>query len=73
MKMSFRWYGSDDKVTLQNIRQILGLMSYVQFGAVDDFLTRMRAAEALPHTDAERYPSVMEKLKAFSAQKERTT
>ena len=24
MKMSFRWYGSDDKVTLQNIRQIPG-------------------------------------------------
>ena len=25
MKMSFRWYGSDDKVTLENIRQIPGL------------------------------------------------
>ena len=25
MKMSFRWYGSDDKVTLQNIRQIPGM------------------------------------------------
>lgn len=62
-----------DRSLLQDIRQILGLMSYVQFGAVDDFLTRMRAAEALPHTDAERYPSVMEKLKALSTQKERTT
>ena len=25
MKMSFRWYGSDDKVTLENIRQIPGM------------------------------------------------
>ena len=62
-----------DQSLLQDIRQILSLMSYVQFGAVDDFLTRMRAAEALPHTDAERYPSVMEKLKALSVQKDRTT
>lgn len=23
MKLSFRWYGEDDKVTLENIRQIL--------------------------------------------------
>ena len=62
-----------DRSLLQDIRQILSLMSYVQFGAVDDFLTRMRAAEALPHTDAERYPAVMEKLKALSVQKDRTT
>ena len=25
MKLSFRWYGEDDKVTLQNIRQIPGM------------------------------------------------
>ena len=24
MKLSFRWYGEDDKVTLENIRQIPG-------------------------------------------------
>lgn len=29
MKMSFRWYGSDDKVTLQNIRQIPGMQAIV--------------------------------------------
>lgn len=29
MKMSFRWYGSDDKVTLENIRQIPGLEAIV--------------------------------------------
>ena len=25
MKLSFRWYGEDDKVTLENIRQIPGM------------------------------------------------
>lgn len=29
MKLSFRWYGEDDKVTLQNIRQIPGMRSIV--------------------------------------------
>ena len=29
MKMSFRWYGSDDKVTLENIRQIPGMEAIV--------------------------------------------
>lgn len=29
MKLSFRWYGAEDKVTLQNIRQIPGMHSIV--------------------------------------------
>ena len=29
MKLSFRWYGKDDKVTLENIRQIPGMYSIV--------------------------------------------
>ena len=29
MKLSFRWYGEDDKVTLQDIRQIPGMQSIV--------------------------------------------
>ncbi|MFQ9511871.1 MAG: mannonate dehydratase, partial [Lachnospiraceae bacterium] len=29
MKLSFRWYGKDDKVTLKNIRQIPGMYSIV--------------------------------------------
>ncbi len=29
MKLSFRWYGEDDKVTLENIRQIPGMYSIV--------------------------------------------
>ena len=29
MKLSFRWYGDDDKVTLKQIRQIPGMHSIV--------------------------------------------
>lgn len=32
------------------------------FAAVEDFLNTMVAAQALPHTDLERYPTVKEKL-----------
>ena len=45
---------------------ILDKMVYIQFGAVDDFLELMVAAQALPHTDLERYPSVMKKLEERS-------
>lgn len=47
---------------LRELDHILDLMSYVQFGAVEDFLHKMVAASALPHTDMQRYPSVMKKL-----------
>ena len=29
MKLSFRWYGKEDKVTLRNIRQIPGVSTIV--------------------------------------------
>ena len=29
MKLSFRWYGADDKVTLEKIRQIPGMHTVV--------------------------------------------
>ena len=38
-------------------------MVYIQFAAVDDFLNMMVAAQALPHTDYQRFPTVMEQLK----------
>lgn len=47
---------------LKELDHILELMSYVQFGAVEDFLHKMVAASALPHTDLQRYPSVAAKL-----------
>lgn len=53
-----------DRELLGDLDQILGLMSYVQFGAVEDFLHKMVAASALPHTDLERYPSVKKRLES---------
>ncbi len=51
---------------LRDLDRILGLMTYVQFGAIDNFLDRMNAATAIPHTDLERYPSVKERLGQIS-------
>ena len=51
-----------DRGILKELDEILELMSYVQFGAVEDFLHKMVAASALPHTDLGRYPSVAAKL-----------
>ena len=48
---------------LTDIYQILEEMVYIQFAEVEDFLELMVAAQALPHTDYKRYPTVMEKLK----------
>jgi len=50
-----------DRSLLNDIPQMLSLMTYVQYGAIDNFLTLMEAAAALPHTDQTRYPSVMKK------------
>lgn len=47
----------------QRTEEILGKMEYVQFGAVDDFLHLMVAAEALPHTDLKRYPTIEKRLR----------
>ena len=52
-----------DKRCLDNLDEILEKMVYIQFGAVEDFLQIMTAAQAIPHTHMERYPSVMKKLK----------
>lgn len=48
---------------LTDIDQILEEMVYIQFAEVEDFLELMVAAQALPHTDYKRYPTVVEKLK----------
>ncbi|MCD7715024.1 MAG: ASKHA domain-containing protein [Lachnospiraceae bacterium] len=51
-----------DRSVAEELPEILDLMTYVQFGAVEDFLEKMTAASALPHTDLERYPSVKARL-----------
>ena len=48
---------------LKKLPGILENMTYVQFGDVGDFLHIMVGATALPHTDIQRYPSVIKKLK----------
>ena len=46
----------------EKAEQILENMEYIQFGAVEDFLHLMTAAMAVPHTDYQRYPSVLKEL-----------
>ncbi len=50
------------KDRLEDIDGLLEKMIYIQFGAVEDFLHIMVAAQALPHTDLQRYPSVVNRL-----------
>lgn len=56
-----------DRSVLDEIDGILERMIYIQFGAVDDFLHTMVAAQAFPHTDMERFPTVMQKLAGQNA------
>ena len=52
-----------NKEFIADIDQILEEMVYIQFAEVDNFLEQMVAAQALPHTDYRKYPTVMKKLK----------
>lgn len=54
---------------LDDLEEILEKMIYIQFGAIEDFLHIMVAAQALPHTDMERYPTVMERLAKMNGNK----
>lgn len=51
-----------DFTLTDRVAHYLDTMEYVQFGAVPDFLSRMTAASALPHTDLSLYPSVAGKI-----------
>ena len=52
-----------DRSLAARAEEIVGRMQYVQFGTVEDFLHLMVAAAAIPHTDLQRYPSVVKRLK----------
>ena len=52
-----------NRALLKDIQEILEKMVYIQFAEVEDFLELMTAAQALPHTDYNRYPTVIEKLR----------
>ena len=43
---------------LAEIQGILDRMTYIQYGAIPNFVETMRSAAAIPHLDAGRYPSV---------------
>ena len=47
----------------KDILELLEKMVYIQFGAVDNFVHLMAAAEAIPHTDLNRYPTVEAELR----------
>lgn len=51
-----------DRRWVHDFDQMLEHMEYIQFGAVPDFISRMTAAMALPHTDMDLYPTVRQKL-----------
>ena len=53
-----------NRALLKDIDQILEEMVYIQFAEVEDFLELMVAAQALPHTDFQRYPKKIQERQA---------
>lgn len=51
-----------DRSLTEKAEAIIERMQYVQFGAVEEFLELMGAAQAIPHTDLQRFPSVQRRL-----------
>ena len=51
-----------DRSLTEKAEEIIERMQYVQFGAVEEFIGLMRAAQAIPHTDLQRFPTVERRL-----------
>lgn len=51
-----------DRSRLGEPEQLAESIYCVQFASIPDFIVRMQAAKFIPHTDMERYPTVMAKL-----------
>ena len=51
-----------DRSLTEKAEGLIERMQYVQFGAVEEFIELMRAAQAIPHTDLQRFPSVLARL-----------
>lgn len=47
---------------LESVKRILKKITYIQFGNAGDFVEKMHAAQFLPYTDLDQYPSVKKKL-----------
>lgn len=54
-----------DRTKLEEAVELAENMYCVQFASILDFLVRMQAAKFIPHTDMERYPSVLKKLDTY--------
>jgi len=52
-----------DRERLADAKYLAENMYCVQFASIPDFLVRMRAAQFIPHTDMERFPTIEQKLK----------
>ena len=48
---------------VERATELVKKITYVQFGNAGDFVEKMHAAQFLPYTDLDEYPSVREKLK----------
>ena len=51
-----------DHTLLEAAQRIASETYCVQFASIPDFLIRMQAAKFIPHTDTERFPTVMAKI-----------
>lgn len=51
-----------DRTWIHRLSGYVDKMEYIQFGNVGDFVSRMTAAMAIPHTDLRFYPTVAKKL-----------
>ena len=47
-----------DRSLTEKAELIIERMQYVRFGAVEEFIELMRGAQAIPHTELQRFPSV---------------
>lgn len=54
-----------DKGRLEDVKRILGKITYVQFGNAEKFVEKMYAAQFLPYTDLNQYPTVRKKLEEY--------
>ena len=51
-----------DGAKMEEAKELAENMYCVQFASIPDFLVRMQAAKFIPHTDMNRYPSILRKL-----------
>ena len=58
---------------VERATELVKKITYVQFGNAGDFVEKMHAAQFLPYTDLNAYPSVREKLKKRKVKEKQTS